>query len=243
MTTYPRTQYEMFQSAPPARGATPRPAQRPRARTVSIRAPRTGGDRRNTRPPTRSGSFNPRPPHGGRHERQQQPGVSGACFNPRPPHGGRQPRRTSDARPNWRFQSAPPARGATPRRPRRADADDRFNPRPPHGGRPAVLALFQSSHGGRIPVSIRAPRTGGDLQHRCFNPRPPPGGDARPARSDHVHGFNPRPPHGGRRARCSRTSATRRQVSIRAPRTGGDRIIVTDCRTTLIRATCANPTA
>ena len=79
-------------------------------------------------------------------------------------------------------------------------------------------------------VSIHAPRTGGDhgvqiyrtLGYR-FNPRPP----ARGATGRYIpqsaqeRSFNPRPPHGGRRTRprCRRHDS---EVSIHAPRTGGD---------------------
>ena len=78
-------------------------------------------------------------------------------FNPRPPRGGRHGQSTC-ATITITFQSTPPARGATP---------------PPD----AVQLLSFS------PISIHAPREGGDIcvvdwctQHQNFNPRPPRGG-------------------------------------------------------------------
>ena len=123
-------------------------------------------------------------------------------FNPRPPHGGRPGTDACGA-------------GAVG-----------FNPRPPHGGRPAAPGHQVAG----VDVSIRAPRTGGDrsreLEHPevGFNPRPPHGGRrmwvamaaSTPGR------FNPRPPHGGRRVPAGRRPAITGEVSIRAPRTGGD---------------------
>ena len=79
------------------------------------------------------------------------------CFNPRPPRGGR----PAILRGNvwfWAFQSAPPAWGAT------------------------KGFLYTA---GTLPVSIRAPRVGGD----------PPTTTPWPIHGD---SFNPRPPRGGR---------------------------------------------
>ena len=78
------------------------------------------------------------------------------------------------------FQSTPPARGATP----------------------ADVSVSDGS-----PVSIHAPRTGGDAGKRD--------------RGGHCGGFNPRPPHGGRRPGEGHPGLPA-HVSIHAPRTGGD---------------------
>ena len=107
--------------------------------TISIHAPREGGDA-----PTPCAS--PAPPY----------------FNPRPPRGGRLAhfrRRSKD-----QFQSTPPARGAT--RPVRGlcCVFTDFNPRPPRGGR--LCPYCGSDEIGEI--SIHAPREGGDSKDAQF---------------------------------------------------------------------------
>ena len=127
-------------------------------RTISIHAPREGGDERqadaqNLRPR----DFNPRPPRGGRRS-----ASSGGAFV-------------------QAFQSTPPARGATSGKPTlkiydlvisihapREGGDvlqvaavhlfKHFNPRPPRGGRPHVFRPLP----GLPVISIHAPREGGD---------------------------------------------------------------------------------
>ena len=222
-------------------------------RNVSIRAPRTGGDI-GCRVHAGDGLVSIRAPRTGgdghvRDGRTQMP-----CFNPRPRTGGDEGRGSRGEGVEG-FQSAPPARGATAawQHPRHADVS--FNPRPPHGGRRRIR--WRSIHDSH--VSIRAPRTGGDRTCRprsrprsCFNPRPPHGGRLSSPRSARrrISGFNPRPPHGGRQpgfATVSRAGrfqsappargATRQRlpvhhhadVSIRAPRTGGDHGEDDDC--------------
>ena len=148
----------VFQSTPPARGATAWPA--------------AGSDS--------SSHFNPRPPRGGRRpdrcaassrpERfQSTPPARGATagawrqrisvpisihapreggdasgmsarrrrsghFNPRPPRGGRLGGGTTTNM-GGVFQSTPPARGATTRKTLPTGPLTYFNPRPPRGGR------------------------------------------------------------------------------------------------------------
>ena len=213
----------MFQSAPPARGATAGGDGHDAQRDVSIRAPRAGGD--SCRPRCLRGSrcFNPRPPRGGRPEKTLEmlervtvsiraPRAGGdvwnegkprmlGCFNPRPPRGGR-PRTIEDDDPAEAFQSAPPARGATRLRAVACRRSRGFNPRPPRGGR--------RGRGGEAACPLG------------FNPRPPRGG--RPVRDlclDHLPEFQSAPPARGatpQEACLSREAA----VSIRAPRAGGD---------------------
>ena len=79
----------MFQSTPPARGATESVRKASWSMRVSIHAPRAGGDDKTPVEAQVPGGFNPRPPRGGRRVRSQRHGM------------GR------------RFQSTPPARGAT----------------------------------------------------------------------------------------------------------------------------------
>ena len=80
----------IFQSTPPARGATPRsvPPSIRYSQTISIHAPREGGDHRNTPEVLCRLYFNPRPPRGGRPAGKLVRSAS-YNFNPRPPRGGR----------------------------------------------------------------------------------------------------------------------------------------------------------
>ena len=167
---------------------------------ISIHAPREGGDGTEPEGFYDTPDFNPRPPRGGRLDRE---GVSG---------------------PPAEFQSTPPARGATEERNRMCgtmsisihaprEGGDRtgrpearhqhyFNPRPPRGGRRRVSRLFDKL--------------------RYFNPRPPRGGRlCFCAGVPVILDFNPRPPRGGRRPRDFRQRKDP-QISIHAPREGGD---------------------
>ncbi len=81
-------------------------------------------------------------------------------------------------------------------------------------------------------ISIHAPREGGDTSRsprlgRCghFNPRPPRGG--RPAICSFCRlalYFNPRPPRGGRHL-WRHPHCGYREISIHAPREGGDEVL------------------
>ena len=77
-----------FQSTPPARGATFSFALSVPKSFISIHAPREGGDPCKPTHVVSSCHFNPRPPRGGR---QNVVGAfsSNRDFNPRPPRGGR----------------------------------------------------------------------------------------------------------------------------------------------------------
>ena len=86
-----------FQSTPPARGATRISSNWRWLPSVSIHAPRAGGDRHDR----------------GNHE-QVHP-----CFNPRPPRGGRRRQAPKFRVAARQFQSTPPARGATSEEPYR----------------------------------------------------------------------------------------------------------------------------
>ena len=123
--------------------------------TISIHAPREGGDERqadaqNLRPR----DFNPRPPRGGRRS-----ASSGGAFV-------------------QAFQSTPPARGATPCIPPAAGSPGNFNPRPPRGGRRLHGAgLF----GERGHFNPRPPR-GGRRKTLPIVPAHPPFQSTPPAR-------------------------------------------------------------
>ena len=130
----------MFQSTPPARGATIVLCCILLGVIVSIHAPRTGGDRGHGIDALSRMGFNPRPPHGGR---------PGNCLL------SRQPQRVSIHAPRTGGDSAPAA-----------DHTLRQNVSihaPRTGGDyqwpPDAYRLFDH----RRKVSIHAPRTGGDL--------------------------------------------------------------------------------
>ena len=105
----------VFQSTPPAGGATTNGTDPAPRHVVSIHAPRAGGDARSrsqrnldrrfqSTPPARGATpvfkaqtsecFNPRPPRGGRHCARRVLNVD-ERFNPRPPRGGDGPARLS----------------------------------------------------------------------------------------------------------------------------------------------------
>ena len=167
-----------FQSTPPARGATSTKTSTMRRRSISIHAPREGGDLRlSSHNSHLLNNFNPRPPRGGR------PADSGTCgcahdnFNPRPPRGGR--------------------RGSREKR----EGAKHFNPRPPRGGR----LQFLSGGFNFLYFNPRPPR-GGRLDplppvnhHGYSHPGPPRGGRQIVwLTPGWIRNFNPRPPRGGR---------------------------------------------
>ena len=135
----------IFQSTPPARGATPAvpgadddsdsSVHAPREGgdhsilrllndrpNISIHAPREGGDQKqHTQEQHTSNNFNPRPPRGGRRPGPSQPGRP-QDFNPRPPRGGRLYR--------YGLYTLVPCN---------------FNPRPPRGGRLRFAAAIAAA--------------------------------------------------------------------------------------------------
>ncbi len=212
---------------------------------VSIHAPRVGGDVATCGSGLSRRSFNPRPPRGGRPPVsatptgwtafQSTPPAWGAtsrrsflvgrkpCFNPRPPRGGRPHSEMGLAHAD-RFNPRPPRGGRRTRKAQQSRLPG-FNPRPPRGGRQRRNHLEV----GFWLVSIHAPRVGGDLRvsrqplhAESFNPRPPRGGrHYRSYISNSMVRFNPRPPRGGRLLAC-RIRHVYNDVSIHAPRVGGD---------------------
>ena len=174
-------------------------------------------------------------------------GVSGNLnFNPRPPRGGRQLEQLREHG-VYGISIHAPREGGDGGTGSEACQEKNFNPRPPRGGRqpergtapdPAQISIHAPREGGDddhlVPpavrnISIHAPREGGDCitEHwpvavKHFNPRPPRGG--RRAGNGGEGGqadFNPRPPRGGRHS-CPFPSLRVRQISIHAPREGGD---------------------
>ena len=169
----------LFQSTPPARGATVNGQLLVQIPFISIHAPREGGDHPDSHIIAAIIVFQSTPPARGATRNDSSIGGRNHNFNPRPPRGGRRYHRC-----------------------RRHTGHGHFNPRPPRGGRRGV----RRSHGQRGLISIHAPREGGRLRHdRCninqyyFNPRPPRGGrlgEVLPLALAIY--FNPRPPRGGR---------------------------------------------
>ena len=172
----------IFQSTPPARGAT-----------------KQGYFGK----PLHS-DFNPRPPRGGRRIRAGKTARSTHLyFNPRPPRGGR----LCDielCKLIFRFQSTPPARGATCPLGIEFLFILNFNPRPPRGGRHDE----DDDEDDDWEISIHAPREGGDVTRLLNIPAgiiisihaPREGGDCQEyGLVSNLDDFNPRPPRGGRR--------------------------------------------
>ena len=170
---------KIFQSTPPARGATAAIGGSRQHIKISIHAPREGGDgiKYFKRKEERISIHAPR--EGG--DWPVWPwGRSAGDFNPRPPRGGRQ-RYLQLGRDDPPFQSTPPARGATVSGSVTASTWEDFNPRPPRGGRLPVDVMMSLELFG---ISIHAPREGGDSVSAAveraitiyFNPRPPRGG-------------------------------------------------------------------
>ena len=192
----------IFQSTPPARGATASTESSCQRQPISIHAPREGGD-------THAGTlsrlwpyFNPRPPRGGRLHGRARRAKDILHFNPRPPRGGR-PYKTFDDLRKKQISIHAPREGGDTTPPYAAKAAKISIHAPREGGDVFMAALLTS-----LGISIHAPREGGDDLTGCdmevclyFNPRPPRGGrhvtDKLARRM--LKYFNPRPPRGGRR--------------------------------------------
>ena len=194
---------QIFQSTPPARGATStkRPPCIPTA-YFNPRPPRGGRQVvREDRQRRKDRHFNPRPREGGDFICKRS-GSSLKDFNPRPPRGGRRCDSLRCLFPKL-FQSTPPARGATAPTAPTGGRGGNFNPRPPRGGR-------------RIATN--------SILHRTTFQSTPPARGATPAAHLPRHclrHFNPRPPRGGRRVGVDGHVQVS-LISIHAPREGGD---------------------
>ena len=194
--------------------------------TISIHAPREGGDGK--RKPCYCGKvlFQSTPPARGATYLPVLDGFHAPLFQSTPPARGATTTEAKIFHAAPLFQSTPPARGATSRPCRQhmprfisihapREGGDcslpsgltvarNFNPRPPRGGRRAVGAVPQSKE-----ISIHAPREGGDAAGRSYIPHqaisihaPREGGDhAGVLLISFAVNFNPRPPRGGRPSR------------------------------------------
>ena len=148
---------QTFQSTPPARGATVWASACVEMFTISIHAPREGGDNLCCFGVARHDDFNPRPPRGGRLRPalwqylyapfQSTPPARGAtllhtadmiatCISIHAPREGGDTSNALECLNDVKFQSTPPARGAT------SYKTDQFPP---------------------MTISIHAPREGGDI--------------------------------------------------------------------------------
>ena len=168
----------IFQSTPPARGATTEVSAMGSLLAISIHAPREGGDYVFAPGLPSFSDFNPRPPRGGRRPRRRK-GLKLRNFNPRPPRGGR-----PDGETYWKDKNTisihAPREGGDVIQPEPIYGANYFNPRPPRGGRRCILWplclpvwVFQSTPPARGATS-RIPIVSNRIGY--FNPRPPRGG-------------------------------------------------------------------
>ena len=171
----------LFQSTPPARGAT-------WARHVD----------------SPNQNFNPRPPRGGRHWLVVKILASQLDFNPRPPRGGRR-RGTGKTFGALRISIHAPREGGDVGCETNNDFDLLFQSTPPARGATELTVMYND---GRL-ISIHAPREGGDRPSGAAGAAvasisihaPREGGDAGPRPKFRPPcDFNPRPPRGGRRS-------------------------------------------
>ena len=150
----------LFQSTPPARGATWVQVDPPGHLKISIHAPREGGDRCAAwRRSPASSDFNPRPPRGGRLGGGRQAGDVQHQISIHAPREGGDLVVAALLAGQLIFQSTPPARGAT---------ISQYDVLPYghisiHAPREGGDSVPSASPSQRT-ISIHAPREGGDKQ-------------------------------------------------------------------------------
>ena len=191
-----------FNPRPPRGGRLNDYAELMAIASISIHAPREGGDRHNEADrPAAPNHFNPRPPRGGRRQGARRVRHRGDISIHAPREGGDG---GLPAALHWlpKFQSTPPARGATPPDQLLRASRVHFNPRPPRGGRRYYWGFPKRS--------------------RHFNPRPPARGATWGAilEDGQKRHFNPRPPRGGRGLKCTRLARKSWSGGV-APLAGG----------------------
>ena len=213
----------IFQSTPPARGATSQEPTSEHQPSISIHAPREGGDLRtkvryrlyegfqstppargataiNIKDNTHSGISIHAPREGGDFAATDD--LHGLIISIHAPREGGDSKSIRKPAPTLRFQSTPPARGATAINIK----DNTHSGISIHAPREGATGGCKRRDNTETKISIHAPREGGDVNfgiekkvYYYFNPRPPRGGRlpaAVPAQAD--VDFNPRPPRGGR---------------------------------------------
>ena len=194
--------YPEFQSTPPARGATKFVGSTLLYASISIHAPREGGDQGRFRAASENDHFNPRPPRGGR-PRQATSFMGEPLFQSTPPARGATVGAPKSAATSSLFQSTPPARGATVREKVMQGQTLLFQSTPPARGATSVVPFCSS------------------FSHH-FNPRPPRGGrlDHNAVCAAHVV-FQSTPPARGATLVIDQVWH-RPDISLHAPREGGD---------------------
>ena len=144
----------LFQSTPPARGATPSGnVLCLRLVVISIHAPREGGDKPYLSMISALDAFQSTPPRGGRLQDHGYVGAADGISIHAPREGG-DSRTTPSSSPLTRFQPTPPARGATSAMASMSEPPI-FQSTPPRGGRPNMGVAIP----GRT-ISIHAPARG-----------------------------------------------------------------------------------
>ena len=192
----------LFQSTPPVRGATACLRCAGIQEQISIHAPRAGGDDMSAALTQTALNFNPRPPCGGRRLCSCHTGRSRLYFNPRPPCGGRHSIPAADVAPTVISIHAPRAGG---------DAHDTLAV--------CFTAQFQSTPPVRGATLYRVTKK----ERWTFQSTPPVRGATATGKyqAEIFEDFNPRPPCGGRPL-CHSELSEAVEISIHAPRAGGD---------------------
>ena len=190
--------------------------------------------------------FNPRPPRGGRRTSAFSC-KSPLRFQSTPPARGATAAAFLLTKQQYYISIHAPREGGDSPEPRRQPFPTNFNPRPREGGDAATVRGWATAAG----ISIHAPRVGGDggvyrasVQINISIHAPREGGDLRPKTAVYsLWYFNPRPPRGGRLDEAEidqwpisfqstppargatlalQPSAQGIEISIHAPREGGD---------------------
>ena len=215
-----------FQSTPPARGATPEQIRPVQSITISIHAPREGGDLSEAERVDAVLDISIHAPREGGDPGRHRAASPGRWISIHAPREGGDRNLAVNTLPELSFQSTPPARGATTAR-YTSGSVIIFQSTPPREGGDCcttratlVTPPFQSTPPARgatptepmlsamCIISIHAPREGGDLdaviavqdQIDISIHAPREGGDPqqRSRLTPQPDHFNPRPPRGGR---------------------------------------------
>ena len=151
----------LFQSTPPARGATVGYKPNTNIKGISIHALREGGRRHDNGVVVQGLYFNPRPPRGGRLPFSvAQSGTVEVISIHAPREGGRLDD-LDDLFEHGCISIHAPREGGRLFQGRGGKGGTKhFNPRPPRGGRHRGLPALQRHH----QISIHAPREGGDIR-------------------------------------------------------------------------------
>ena len=133
--THSQQQDRLFQSTPPARGATRWSIQSISIIGISIHAPREGGDHSDAVSLLRQSQISIHAPREGG-DRSSSSGHRTRIISIHAPREGGDNKNKFIKINIFLFQSTPPARGATQANDDIRPGISNFNPRPPRGGRP-----------------------------------------------------------------------------------------------------------